>query len=798
MTAQFKSVIENGSPLCDATIRIMCLCASEEENKRILSLRPFLSLVDCFIDYYQRQSNHTPNNNDDVVIPVFYSLSANDEMRRLLAEFLTVRLGILNTKTIQQLRVELSRDYQLLPEWDPNYKKHRRSFKYKKARSYGDALRLFKKDVLSIVDSITPNLESSTYNLLICNNQEVASGRDTLLGDFFEQEYHKKKTLLVNSTLDANQLRGRLKRLANSENVVGNAYMIYYNSTRFKSFGSGRIKQLNTDKSLGFTIHNFFVFVLVDKYFTTGKLLSDMGRLKRILNPKTKDNNFFVLSHEEMEAVNPYYQKSCFERYFSNNGGDSDSLLRSEINTLLDGVMYPSSKKNMLSLCCGQLSREAFCRMLSEELESDVNFAQLGLFNFIRAQWIDEFIPKISSFLGDNQCDFAFVTEGHLPDGLTNSIIECFPNHKISFYNSADLRPISGVFPIQESCIIVMRYMRFNKDFAKYPNSYDPYYLRPDQKLLEIINEPIFQQKRMASDYHFNESYNTINDSRFRREILGWTAIPLTKPLFDDDDGFALEYDSSSSTPSLQRKLILVTDDGRKRTLPESEDVIAEIDGRLELIQISELSDDFDGVRVQLAYDLEEALRPRIAESQSKDRNFELSIRQSYTDSLGQTALDFNQELWRLLLANSVMINGNDFVYQSVITNAGLSLSQNSFKSWYDLEHEMILPRDLDSVTSVFRHLGFDIPGTYYLIERRKKARRKKSTRNQNAIIDDFLKEAFLVMSGECTYTELEKNASDTLDYLGIEDENGFVAAINVIKSKLCLKAIKNIEQYGE
>ena len=797
MTSHFKSVIENCSKLCDATIRVMCLCASEEERNKILSLRPFLSLVNCYIDYYQKQSNLTPNN-DDVVIPVFYSLSANDEIRRILAEYLTVRLGILNTNTIQQLRVVLSRDYQLLPEWNRDYKKHRRSFKYKNAHTYGYALRLFKKDVLNIVESLTPNLESSTYNLLICNNQEVASGRDTLIGEFFEQEYYKKKTLLVNSTLNANQLRGRLKRLANSGNVVGNAYMIYYNSNRFKSFGSGRIKQLNTDKTLGFSIRNFFVFVLVDKYFTTGKLLSDLGRLKRILNPKTKDNNFFVLSHEEIEAVNPYYKKSCFERYISNNGGDSDSLLRSEINTLLDGAMYPSSKKNILSLCCGQLSREVFCRMLSDELGLDVNFAQLGLFNFIRAQWTDEFIPKISSFLGDNQCDFAFVTEGHLPEGLTQSIIECFPEHNVSFYNSADLRPISGVFPIQEDFIVVMRYMRFNKDFAKYPNSYDPYYLRPGQKLLEIINEPIFQQKRMASNYHYNEVYNTINDSPFRKDVLDWTPTPLTKPLFDDDDGFALEYDSSSSTPSLQRKLILVTDDGKKRTLHESEDVIAEIDGRLELIQISELSDDYDGVRVQLAYDLEEVLRPRIAESQSKDRNFELSIRQSYTDSLGQTALDFNQELWRLLLANSVLINGEDFVYQSVITHAGLSLSQNSFKSWYDLEHEMILPRDLDSVTSVFRHLGFDIPGTYYLIERRKKARRKKSTRNQNAIIDDFLKEAFLVMSGECTYSELEKTASDTLDYLGIEDEIGFVAAINVIKSKLCLKAIKNIEQYGE
>ena len=53
-------------------------------------------------------------------------------------------------------------------------------------------------------------------------------------------------------------------------------------------------------------------------------------------------------------------------------------------------------------------------------------------------------------------------------------------------------------------------------------------------------------------------------------------------------------------------------------------------------------------------------------------------------------------------------------------------------------------------------------------------------------------------MSGECTYSELEKTTSDTLDYLGIENENGFEEAINVIKSKLCLTAIKNIEQYGE
>ena len=78
MTESFKNVLHNESCLCQAVITVMALDMGKEELSSLTLYRPFLSLVDNYISFYQKKSQSS------VQVPIFYMLGANDEMRKLL------------------------------------------------------------------------------------------------------------------------------------------------------------------------------------------------------------------------------------------------------------------------------------------------------------------------------------------------------------------------------------------------------------------------------------------------------------------------------------------------------------------------------------------------------------------------------------------------------------------------------------------------------------------------------------------------------------------------------------------
>ena len=102
MTESFKNVLHNESCLCQAVIAVMALDMGKEELSSLILYRPFLSLVDNYISFYQKKSQSSAR------VPIFYMLCANDEMRKLLAKYLTIRLGVFNGKTIQAIHKELA------------------------------------------------------------------------------------------------------------------------------------------------------------------------------------------------------------------------------------------------------------------------------------------------------------------------------------------------------------------------------------------------------------------------------------------------------------------------------------------------------------------------------------------------------------------------------------------------------------------------------------------------------------------------------------------------------------------
>lgn len=793
MTEDFKNVLYNESSLCKVILDVMSLDMNDEEARNLSNYRAFFSLVDNYISFYQKRAESS------VQVPIFYMLGANDDMRKLLAKYLTIRLGIFNEKTINKVRKDIAfintHGLHIPTAGTQEYKAFNRKVHFDgKATCFGYALTKFKRRINAIAEGLSESDESE-YNLLICKDQEVCDSRYSLLVDFFEPSYKREKSLYVNPDIDANSLKDKVKAYfkRNSEKVIGNAYMVYYNSSRLKSFSKGRIEQIS---QLGFDIKNLFVFVLVDYNYTVGKIISDKTRLERIFNVGKNYNDFFCLQYDELLELNPLATKPNYKRYYS-QANDNDDIIRSEISLMLEGVRFPTSKRNILSLCAGPASKDAFFDYLTEE-DPDYQRPEHPLvFNFIQNQWKTEIREQILCFLSPTTQNFAMVIDGYTPPAIKDDICELFPGHDIQFYKVGDLKLVQGSNQIIRRNIVVLRFMRYYKEASIYPNSYDPYFIRPDQRLLEIINVPIFQNKIDVSNYELNTTYNRLLGSNYRKEVLGWKAIPKNRPIGDSDAGFYMEYDSGDYTYS-QNKLSIITGDGKKRTVPESELLIIEEDGHIELVRASDILEEYEGKNIQLASDLENYLTPLIERSASKDSDLEIEIRRQFVPEIGDIAIKSKEELWRLLLEWKVLQLGEEKVYEDVIEQAGISLKINAFRNWFDSDYHMILPRDRQSMDSVLKYLGFEVYGTYYIIMRRKKIRQKNNTRNQNSLLDELLTEIFKYAEGETSYKEMERAIPDSMDLIGIDSEDYLQMVKDDIYSRLNFKEVKQIKRYGE
>ncbi len=793
MTEDFKKVLCNESSLCKVILDVMGLDMNDEEAQNLSNYRAFLSLVDNYISFYQKRAESS------VQVPIFYMLGANDDMRKLLAKFLTIRLGIFNGETINKVRKDIAfinaHGLHIPTAGTQEYKSFNRKVHFEgKTTCFGYALTKFKRRIKAIAEGLTES-DDSEYNLLICKDQEVCDSRYSLLVDFFEPSYKRERSLYVNPDIDANSLKDKVKAYykRNGEKVTGNAYMVYYNSSRFKSFSKGRLEQIS---QLGFDIKNLFVFVLVDHNYTVGKILSDKTRLERIFNVGKNYNDFFCLQYDEILELNPLAPKPNFKRYYS-QANDNDDIIRSEISLMLEGVRFPTSKRNILSLCAGPASKDAFFDYLVEEDPDYQRPDHPVVFSFIQNQWKTEIRAQILSFLSPTTLSFAMVIDGYTPPAIKDDICELFPGHDIQFYKVGDLKLVQGANQIIRRNIVVLRFMRYYKEASIYPNSYDPYFIRPDQRLLEIINVPIFQNKLDVSNYELNSTYNKLLGSNYRKDALGWKAIPKNRPVGDSDAGFYMEYDSGDYTYS-QSKLSIITADGKKRTVPESELLIVEEDGHIELVRASDILEEYEGKNIQLASDLENYLTPLIERSASKDSDLEIEIRRQFIPEIGDIAVKSKEELWRLLLEWKVLQLGEEKVYEDVIGQAGISLKINAFRNWYDSDYQMILPRDRQSMDSVLKYLGFEVYGTYYIIMRRKKIRQKNNTRNQNSLLDELLTEIFKYAEGVTSYKEMERAIPDSMDLIGIDSEDYLQMVKDDIFSQLNFKEVKQIKRYGE
>ena len=793
MNESFKYVLHNESILCQAIIGVMGLDMSKEELVVLTQYRPFLSLVDNYISYYSNQSDSS------VKVPIFYMLSANDEMRKILAKYLTIRLGVFNKKTLKAIRDEIAfnktHGRRIPNSWDKEYKTYSRKIQYEgKTCCFGDALAKYKSRINTITADIS-ELDRFDYNLIICKDQEVCDSRYSLLVDFFEQTYRREKALYVNSDSDANAVKDMVRThyKINHETVSGNAFMIFYNSDRFKSFSKGRIEQIS---QLGFNIKNLFVFVLVDQYYTIGKILSDKGRLERVFNVGKNYNDFFCLQYDETLELNFRAVKSDYRRYFSQTK-DNDDIIRSEIALMLEGVRFPTSKRNILSLCAGPSSKDSFFDYLIEEDPEYQRPDHPVVFNYIQNQWKYEFYNLIRRFINYSTKSFAIVIDGFTPPGIKAGICELFAGYELHFYKASDLKTSKGANQIRENHIVVIRFMRYYREMAISPNSYDPYHLRYGQSLLEIVNVPIFQNKLDVGNYELVTAYNNLLGINYRKEVLGWKPVQKNRPVGDGDAGFYMEYDSGDYSYN-QNKLSIVTIDEKKRTVPESELLIVEEDGHIELARASDIMDDFEGKSIQFASELENYLTPLIERSVSKDSDLEVEIRRQFVSEIGESSIKSKEELWRLLLEWKVIQYGEKKVYEEVIEQAGISLKMNAFKNWYNFDYQMILPRDRQCMDSVLKYVGFEKYGTYYIIMRRKKIRQKNKTRNHNSLLDELLSEVFKYAEGETTYKAMEKNIPDSLDLIGIDSEDYLQMVKDDVFSRLNFKEVKQIKRYGE
>ena len=104
MTEKFIRIVEDSSEILDAVLDVMCFGKFPPEAVLIRTYRPFLSMVENYIRYYE----------DDVEnqkMPVFLAFEQDESTKEILVEYLATRQTLFNPTTRDNVIREATKSF---------------------------------------------------------------------------------------------------------------------------------------------------------------------------------------------------------------------------------------------------------------------------------------------------------------------------------------------------------------------------------------------------------------------------------------------------------------------------------------------------------------------------------------------------------------------------------------------------------------------------------------------------------------------------------------------------------------
>ena len=342
-----------------------------------------------------------------------------------------------------------------------------------------------------------------------------------------------------------------------------------------------------------------------------------------------------------------------------------------------------------------------------------------------------------------------------------------------------------------------MRHIGFDEFYTMYPNSHEPILLNKNQRLLEIIPLALFAPKVFSSENKLIQFYNRVKNNTYRKDCLHWKPSPKLKTresfVFDWD-----EIDESSDREYKINRVKITLANDKEWIKPESSFIIyfAE-DKSYGVARICDIYERDDIRAIALIDNIEHHLGVLIEEVQSKYE----AVEKTYRIELERTnAIENNPEIeiWRLLLKKKAETDGFEKVTQELgeLLERYEDNHQRMIERWLDLSQQMILPRRNYTWYTIFDYLGIAKSSPYRTVIRIKKINAKKNSSEKNKLIQQLMINCINSPKENRNYEYLYKIIPDSLDVLGIHNDEDFTFIWNEVLSKINIVEVKNISIY--
>ena len=347
--------------------------------------------VENFISYYLNSENVEK-------VHAFVCFESSIEVRKIVAEYLIVRFGILHPEKIKDINNEIERSRKYgwrVPSQDGSSagKQYFKNINFLLPQSkngkmrYGDALKRYKIEVANIAKAniCDDNMSSS---LILCHEKDLPNNRDSLLPEFYTTKFSRNALLNCNVSYSGESLIDYLIESPSKDVTTDvNAFLIYSNTDQAKLYRDDLVALEQCD----YNIKNYFVFYFKKRNYCAKNLKTI---LQQINIRYTKD--VFFLDRKELDCVFET-DYGIHKKAFIGNDEDAN-LYGLELQEILTGIPYSYNYRNILSLCINDRCKEIFFDSICTDTP-EYRMPESGeVFLAIRKWWADKILPAIRLF----------------------------------------------------------------------------------------------------------------------------------------------------------------------------------------------------------------------------------------------------------------------------------------------------------------------------------------------------------------------------------------------------------------
>jgi hypothetical protein len=547
-------------------------------------------------------------------------------------------------------------------------------------------------------------------------------------------------------------------------------------------------------------LRNVLFFCYSKKPYRLRRLFDFKQRMReRVQITDDESLDFISFTYEEALKLNNKYNK----QYIKVELGKEKDELQQDYETLFDditnGLDRYVSRRNEMSLCVTDASINHYCSKLLEETESDEDLLS-EIFAINMKLWERDAEIPVHHFVYKKN---VFVITGndvssYLKEMFRRYLIFVHEANTVAFGTFGDLRgyQIEGYYQneIKFKRILVMSFRNDYTEsiFHKYPNSFDPYCINPDQKLMEINNYFFMRQYFDWGRYNYGKALRKILKSDFRSSEMKPIFKEYKRPLKKlPEDTREEELDRNSSRV---QQLQVEYSNKEIKSYGRSDWMLYKHHNNIGIAPLSDLLDLYetsDDLSIQpLAPLVKTVCKEFIDSERDKDTRSEIMFKEQPSYGLTRQEIDSKLQLWKILLLKRIKKQSEREVFDDIMShfNERYKISFQSFRKWTDVDYGIPRARKMQKYL-IEDYLGIRPP--YINLIRRIKERTKNNTETITISVRHFLSIA-LLNNAKDTYEALSPESRDLLDINSPEDVNKILRSL---KNQISYELVKSIKQ---